>query len=162
MNFVSSRSNSKDYERMCLNLYREAYVYSRYAAYQATPGIGLSGTPLNEAIIMMNYVIPQFKTNNDLQKVNLCILTDGESCNSAYGRKFYNDYKDEHYIRPRRMDNCVLRDRKTGITYKSFDGWGHNTNTFIQQVRDRNPGVNVLGFRIGSAFSTLCFCLYIR
>ena len=151
MNFVSSRSNSKDYERMCLNLYREAYVYSRYAAYQATPGIGLSGTPLNEAIIMMNYVIPQFKTNNDLQKVNLCILTDGESCNSAYGRKFYNDYKDEHYIRPRRMDNCVLRDRKTGITYKSFDGWGHNTNTFIQQVRDRNPGVNVLGFRIGTA-----------
>jgi hypothetical protein len=37
---------------------------------------------------------------------------------------------------------------RPGRVYKSFEGWDNNTNTFIQQVRDRNPGVNVLGFRI--------------
>jgi hypothetical protein len=149
MNFVSSRSNSKNYDRMCLNLYREAYAYANHVAYPTTVGVGLSGTPLNEGIVMLNYIIPQFKKQNDLQKVNVCILTDGEACQSAYGRKYYSDHRDEFYVRPRRLDyNTVLRDRKTGHVYAMNDGWGDMTNTFITQLRDRNVGVNVLGFRI--------------
>ena len=156
MNFVSSRSNSKDYERQCLNLYREAYAYIYHCGYPTTLGCTLSGTPLNEGIVMLNYIIPQFKKQNDLQKVNVCILTDGEACQSSYGRKYYNDHTDEHYIRPRRLDyNTILRDRSTGRVYSMNDGWGEMTNTFIQQLRDRNAGVNVLGFRImgGSGLS---------
>ena len=149
MNMISSRSNSKDYERMCLNLFREAYCYRYHATYQATPGVGLSGTPLNEAIVMMNYIIPEFKKQNDVQKVNVCILSDGESCQASYGRQYYNDHKDEYYIRPRRVEyDVVLRDRKTGRVYSHGDGWGEMTNTFIKQIRDRNSGVNVIGFRI--------------
>jgi hypothetical protein len=149
MNFISSRSNSKDYERMCLNLFREAYIYVYHAGYPYTNGIGLSGTPLNEGIVMLNYLIPDFQKNNDLQKVNVCILTDGEACQTAYGRKFYNEHKDEYYARPRRLDDgTCLRDRKTGRVYAKFQGWECNTNIFIQQLRDRNPAVNVLGFRI--------------
>tara|TARA_Y100000022_G_scaffold67420_1_gene57966 strand:+ start:205 stop:2352 length:2148 start_codon:yes stop_codon:yes gene_type:complete len=156
MNFVSSRSNSKDYERQCLNLYREAYAYTYHCGYPTTLGCTLSGTPLNEGIVMLNYIIPQFKKQNDLQKVNVCILTDGESCQASYGRKYYNDHKDEYYIRPRRLDyNTVLRDRSTGRVYSMNDGWCEMTNTFIQQLKDRNAGVNVLGFRImgGSGLS---------
>ena len=149
MNFISSRSNSKDYERQCLNLYREAYAYVQHVCYPTTAGIGLSGTPLNEGIVMLNYIIPQFKKQNDLQKVNVCILTDGEACQSSYGRKNYNEHKDEYYIRPRRLDySTILRDRSTGRVYPMHDGWGGMTNTFIQQLRDRNSGVNVIGFRI--------------
>ena len=149
INFVSSNSNSKDYERMCLNLYREAYAYTYHVTYHTTPGITLSGTPLNEAIVMLNYMIPEFKQQNDLQKVNVCVLTDGESCQATYGRKFYNDHKDEYYVRPRRVDHyTILRDRKTGRTYPSGGGWAEMTNNFITQVHDRNPGVNVIGFRI--------------
>jgi hypothetical protein len=149
MNMVSSRSNSKDYERQCLNLYREAYAYCYHVAYPTTTGVTLSGTPLNEGIVMLNYIIPQFKKQNDLQKVNVCILTDGEACQSSYGRKVYDDYKDASYIRPRRLDyNTILRDRSTGRVYGGSDGWGEMTNTFIQQLKDRNAGVNVLGFRI--------------
>jgi len=149
MNMVSSRSNSKDYERQCLNLYREAYAYVYHSGYPTTTGVTLSGTPLNEGIVMLNYIIPQFKKQNDLQKVNVCILTDGEACQASYGRKVYDDYKDAFYIRPRRLDyNTVLRDRQTGRVYSGGDGWGEMTNTFIQQLRDRNAGVNVLGFRI--------------
>ena len=156
MNFVSSRSNSKDYERQCLNLYREAYAYVYHCGYPTTLGCTLSGTPLNEGIVMLNYIIPQFKKQNDLQKVNVCILTDGEGCNSSYGRKYYNDHRDEFYVRPRRLDHStILRDRTTGRVYAMNDGWGEMTNTFIQQLKDRNAGVNVLGFRImgGSGLS---------
>ena len=148
MNFVSSRSNSKDYERMCLNLFREAYYYTHHVSYNPTFGVGLSGTPLNEAIVMLNYIIPQFKQMNDLQKVNVCILSDGESGCAAYGHEIYLDHKDEFKVAARRIDwYQVLRDRKTGRTYPQFDG-ENVTNIFIQQVRDRNPGVNVIGFRI--------------
>ena len=146
VNFISSRSNSKNYERMCRNLFREASMANPYGS---TSGLGLSGTPLNEAIVIMNYIIPEFKKQNDLQKVNVCILTDGEACATAYGRKFYDEYRDVKYTRPRRVDGGVaLRDRKTGIVYKPFDDYSGDTNTFITQLRDRNPNVNVLGFRI--------------
>ena len=148
MNFVSSRSNSRQYERMCKNLFREAHYYKEYSGYSTTLGVGLSGTPLNEAIVMLNYIIPEFKSNNDLQKVNVCVLSDGESCSAAYGHEIYLDHKDEYRVAPRRIDYYqVLRDRKTGITYEQFD-YSNVTNIFIQQVRDRNPGVNVIGFRI--------------
>ena len=156
MNMVSSRSNSKDYERQCLNLYREAYSYVYHCSYPTTTGVNLSGTPLNEGIVMLNYIIPQFKKQNDLQKVNVCILTDGEACQSSYGRKYYNDHTDNYYVRPRRLGcNTILRDRQTGRVYSMNDGWGEVTNIFIQQIRDRNAGVNVLGFRImgGSGLS---------
>ena len=156
MNFVSSRSNGKDYERMCRNLYREANYYRNYGGYQNTIGVGLSGTPLNEAIVMLNYILPEFKKNNDLQKVNVCILTDGEACQSAYGKERYDDYKDENIIRPYRLDwGNALRDRQTGRVYPEFE-YDTVTNIFIQQVRDRNPNVNVIGFRIlqGSQLSS--------
>jgi len=149
MNFISSRSNSKDYERMCLNIFREAYNYVYHSGYPNTTGLCLSGTPLNEGIAMLNYILPEFQKQNDIQKVNVCILTDGDACQSSYGRPFYNDYKDQHYVRPRRIEHgSCLRDRKTGRVYTEFDGWEKTTNILIQQLRDRNPSVNVLGFRI--------------
>ena len=121
--------------------------------YQPTPGLGLSGTPLNEAIVMLNYIIPKFKNENDLQKVNVCLLTDGESASANYGRKVRREYVEDYDVRPGRVDyNTCLRDRKTGRVYKPFDGcWSHITATFIDQVRDRFPEVSVLGFRILAA-----------
>lgn len=145
---------------MCLNLFREAYIYVYHGGYPNTAGIGLSGTPLNEGIVMMNYIIPKFQKNNDLQKVNVCILTDGEACQSAYGKKIYSDMVDDNRVVPRRLEsNTCLRDRKTGRIYKKFDGYESNTNTFIEQLRDRNPSVNILGFRImsGSGLSNFVY-----
>ena len=156
VNFISSRSNGKDYERMCKNLFREAFYYRNYCGYQYTMGLQLSGTPLNEAIIMMNYIIPNFQKQNDLQKVNLCILSDGEGCTTGYGREIYDDYEDKYKVRVSRLDwSAVLRDRTTGRTYEGFE-YDNITNIFIQQLRDRNPAVNVIGFRIldGSSLSS--------
>jgi len=153
INVVSSRSNSKDYERMCLNLFREAFCYRNRCYYQPTVGMNLSGTPLNEAVVMLNYLIPDFRKRNDLQKVNVCILTDGESSPISYGRRIRRDYEEDIKVRPGRVDyNQCLRDRSTGRVYKPFDGcWSHVTGTFIDQVKDRNPEVSVIGFRILAA-----------
>ena len=148
MNFVSSRSNAREYERQCKNLFREACCYRYHVKYSATFGVGLSGTPLNEAIVMLNYIIPEFKKQNDLQKVNVCVLTDGEAQAVAYGQEIWLDHKDEYKVAARRIDwYQILRDRKTGRVYNAFE-YDNVTNIFIQQVRDRHPGVNVIGFRV--------------
>jgi len=101
---------------------------------------------------MLNYILPKFKKNNDLQKVNICVLTDGESCSTQYGREYtaknYETGEEETRISSGRIDwGIILRDRKTGIVYRQFT-YGDTTNIFIQQLKDRNPDVNVLGFRI--------------
>ena len=149
VNFISSRSNPKDYERMCLNFFTEAYSFNRSTTYSHTPGLSLSGTPLNEAIVMLNYIIPQFKRQNDLQKVNVCVLTDGEANSISYGCKVVrDDYEDKIVSRSLDYGHVALRDRKTGIVYSATDGWNNSTPTFINQVLDRNQGTSVIGFRL--------------
>ena len=153
---------------MCLHLFREARYYSRrqYGAptYYNTPGVGLSGTPLNEAIILLNFIVPQFRKDNDLQKVNCVVLTDGDACTTAYGREWVgkNEFgEDEPRLSTHRIDfGVILRDRQTGIVYRQFT-YGDCTNIFIQQLKDRNPDVNILGFRIlnGSQLSSYV-CTY--
>ena len=149
VNFVSSRSNPKDYERQCRNFFREAYAFGNKTSYAYTPGLSLSGTPLNESIVMLNYIIPKFKKENDLHKVNACILTDGESSSISYGC-LVERMDHEDYICARSLDYgyVQLRDRQTGRVYTQMDGYNSCTSTFIEQLRDRNPGVNVLGFRL--------------
>ena len=149
VNLLSSRSNPKDYERQCKNFFAEAYAFGHRTLYHWTVGVELSGTPLNEAVVLLNTIIPKFKKDNDLQKVNACILTDGEAMSLSYGAGTQYEGEEEK-VRPRSLDygNVQLRDRKTGRIYKKMDGYQNTTTTLIQQVRDRNAGVNVIGFRI--------------
>ena len=158
MNLISSRSNARDYERQCLNVWYESFQYQYRAMYRATEGLSLSGTPLNEAVISLNYIIPQFKSQNDLQKVNVVILSDGESTYATYGKKCMNHYDSEETLRVVSVgEYCILRDRKTGRVYPQFlSSYAHVTNTLIRQVRDRFPEVNIIGIRLckGSELSS--------
>ena len=158
MNIFSSRSNSKNWERQCLNIWREVYAMCMYVGYQQTIGMGLSGTPLNESIVIMKHIIPQFQKTSGVSKINLCILTDGEGCSSGYGAEVqYHD--EEPHIVGRRIDggDVILRDRKIGRTYNYQSGWSEQTNVFIQNLKESNPNVSVMGIRLldgGSGLST--------
>ena len=46
--------------------------------------LDLSSTPLNEAIIAMMDIVPKFKKDTGVQKVNTIFLTDGESNMTRY------------------------------------------------------------------------------
>ena len=109
MNIISSRSNNRDYERQCMNIWREVYRFTYHTWYRETPGLGLSGTPLNEAIVSLNYIIPEFKRQNDLQKVNVCILTDGDSWRLVMVRKSMRMEKKHNVLSEfRRTARCVI------------------------------------------------------
>ena len=151
MNIISSRSNSRDYERQCLNMWREVWAHSNSCWYRYTDGLELSGTPLNEAIVCLHQLIPQFKRTSGVEKINVSILTDGEASCLGYGRKVVRQ-DDEPYLSVGRLnETCALRDRNTGRVYPNFrDSYVGVTNTLLQQVRHRFPECNVVGFRVCS------------
>lgn len=150
MNILSSRSNSKNFDRQCRNIWREVFSMCYYVSYQSTIGMGLSGTPLNESILVMKDIIPQFKKSTGVNKVNLMILTDGEACGTGYGAEAISYDGETTRMTVRRIDggDVILRDRKIGRMYARNNGFTESTNLFIQNLKENNPGVNVMGFRI--------------
>ena len=126
---------------------------SIHTIYNTPLGMGLSGTPLNESLIALHQILPQFKSEYNLEKVQCVILTDGESAPLRYSRECQRSYYDEdstwlgsNYVN----DRCVLRNRKTGHTY-SCNGLGHwadITNLMLTDLRDSFSDVNFIGIRI--------------
>ena len=113
--------------------------------FSCAPGMSLSGTPLNEAIVAIQSVIPAMLKK--VEKLSLCILTDGESASCGYytDRVSYNGDLYANCIN----QNCYLRDRKLGKTYSKMPYHPmHQTGVFLEHLRDKFPQVNVLGFRL--------------
>jgi hypothetical protein len=163
MNMLTSKTNSKDFENDCINLWRLAVRQDRksYCRYSCPAGMDLSGTPLNESIIALHEIIPMFKNREQLQKVNVVILTDGDGNGLQYNvdvRRKYGrqvDYLGRNTIN----DLNALRDRKTGHVYRNFDSGHQNglTTILLENLKHNFPYVNLIGFRIlsGSEFSYL-------
>jgi len=163
LNFISSKANTKQFETSCLNLWRLAFGNTThvYASYGNPIGLELSGTPLNESILALHKIIPQFKNNNKLQKVNVVILTDGESNNLCYDVDLKKTYGyptsklGNHHVSERN----ALRDRKTGRVYRNFDNSLNNnlTTILLENLKHNFPEINLIGFRIlsGSEFAVL-------
>ena len=61
MNIFTSKVKVKELESQMKNFFRLAHSFNRYAIYHPPSGMGLSGTPLNEAIISLHQILPQFK-----------------------------------------------------------------------------------------------------
>ena len=162
LNFLSSRTNSRQFDQQAKNIFRLAYQQSCYTRYHCPPGLDLSGTPLNESIIALHGIIPQFKNSNKLQKVNVVILTDGEGGGLTYTTE--NDYAPHGIGSNRVSSHCALRDRKTGNVYRKFDETynGSLTAILLENLKDNFPEVNLIGFRIigGSEFNRFYRYLY--
>jgi hypothetical protein len=137
LNFLSSKTRAKDFENHCKYLYLLASNPGGY------PQLMLSGTPLNEALISLYKLIPQFKERHGVEKLNAIILTDGEAQCIPYIVNYDNNYGFNSIT-----DRCVLRDRKLGTTYNIPGRWTGPTSALLKNLQDRFPEVNLLGIRI--------------
>ena len=163
LNFLSSNTTGKEFENDCRNLFRLGASCDRKSCYYLhTPiGLELSGTPLNESIISLHKIIPAFKNANDLQKVNVVILTDGESSGIQYNVDVSRKYgRDVDYMGTGNVNySTALRDRKTGNVYRNFNDSYHDsvTSILLENLKDNFPYVNLIGFRIlsGTDFGNL-------
>jgi hypothetical protein len=161
LNFLSSRASSKFLDNCMMNLWRLAnrndskYCYHNNQSYSTPLGLDLSGTPLNEAVISLNQIIPQFKNQHKLQKVNVVILTDGEGNHLAYDVDVANRHGAPYnYLGTNNISGVnALRDRKIGYVYRNFDMGNINSNLtaiLLENLKDNFPEVNLIGFRIAS------------
>lgn len=155
LNLVSSDGkNGKDLEHQLKTFWRLVLGETMYSGYNNPTGYGLSGTPLNESIIALTAVIPDFRKRTGVQKTNVIILTDGESqsINHIVERNCGNDVV--KYGTSNVGNNCVLRDRTTGCVYPSFEGnyyySGKITEIFLKAVHNRFPDINLIGIRLAT------------
>ncbi len=149
LNVLSSGSNNRSHDRQAQNLFRLASSFKYHTSCGVPHKMNLGGTPLNEAVVSLNSIIPLFKKRTGAQKVHVINLTDGEGFTLRYGKKVVSQYNGEVSVISR---NCnplsILRDRQTGKQYKFVPDRYDQTNTFIYQLRDRFPECEFMNIRL--------------
>ena len=153
MNLLTHKVNTKTLESQMENIYLIAKALAwNYTNYYNIPlGMGLSGTPLNETLVCLHEILPQFKKDNKVEKVQCVILTDGEAHPLRFHHEFSHRWGEEceKYMGTSYIgENCILRDRKTGNTYAFDDNSFTMTDVLLQNLRDKFTDVNFIGFRI--------------
>jgi hypothetical protein len=158
LEFFSNKMSAKEEIEMMEILWMVASYYDRdynsetFLSRVPFPGfLNLGGTPLNDAIIAMMEIVPKFKRDTGVQKVNTIFLTDGAS-NRLEGIYDYrlNTDTGEHtpYISTVR-GTMTISDPKT---LKNYEVAGYNiTDGLLRILKDRVPDMNLIGFFIAGS-----------
>jgi len=160
LNFFSNKMTVDQEMTMMHYLWMVAnqYGYSRnndYGLACSIPSIfGMASTPLNEAIIAMMNIVPKFKKETGVQKVNTIFLTDGSS-NSTRNVYDYcfdereNEHREIHtYLRSNK--DVILTDPKTRKKYE-IKSLNKMTDALLKILKDRVEGMNLIGFFIAGS-----------
>ena len=171
LNFLNGKLNNQKFDQYARDLWRVTYMYNyRYSGRYRNPWsanaepmpnvpdafpshLQLGGTPLNEAVVCLKTLIPDFQSRSKVEKVHVSILTDGEAAYSAEWRESEWQGKKE-LNRSCIRYNTHIRDRKTGRTFAPNKHGGQGgcttTNQLLRYLKGRFPQCNFLGFRIAS------------
>ena len=168
LNMFTSKTKGKVLEKQMKTMFRIAstFGYHTYGEdrYNVPLGLNLSGTPLHETMIALHQILPSFQKDNDVQKVQCVILTDGEGHPLTYHSEHVSHYDPtKTYLGSSNSarKNCFLRCRKTGRTYSFGEGWygsASYTDAFLKNLRDNFPNMNFIGIRLltsGDSYSFL-------
>jgi len=150
LHFLTSDTRKAELDKQMLSLYRIAYSFVYNVGFEPPVNFSLSGTPLNEALVCLHKLIPNFKLKTGVQKVNTVILTDGEAnhlpvfktCEYLGGKLGINRMTASDYI----------RNRKTGYTYKVPHEYYEFTELLLKDLKESFPEVNLIGIRITSNY----------
>ena len=152
INFASSQLKTKELEKVMKYMFRLAFSMTyRHSRFNVPYKLYLSGTPLNEAIISMRQILPQFIKKNNVEKSHIINLTDGEGSYIMRNKKW--GHYDYDKLVSGNISDCQLRDRKVGRIYKTFgyDYYGSShTDIFVENLKDNFPSTNVISIRLCS------------
>jgi hypothetical protein len=134
-NFLSSRMNTEEMN------FAMAFLWCISSGNYSSSD-GMSGTPLNDAIMIAPKIVRDFTARNKLEITNVIWLTDGES-NACAGIE--NSTEPRHVSKVR----YLYVDPATNKTYdwnnNSWYGTRNNTNTLLRILKD-NTDCNLIGF----------------
>ena len=156
LEFFSSKMSVKEEIEMMEILWMIASYYAaRYNNYVVPmfpQFLNLGGTPLNDAIIAMMEIVPKFKRETGVQKVNTIFLTDGASnrSNGVYEYRLDRD-TGEHseVIGSLGYGKVIVSDPKTLKTYE-IDG-DDMTDGLLRVLKARVTDMNLIGFFIAGS-----------
>ena len=164
MNIFTSKTRARDLDdqmrnifRICRKFNRNEWCYSyddiisgvQRDNFDVPIGMRLSGTPLNEAMICLHKILPQFKKENNVEKVQCVVLTDGEAYSPRYHVEVERPWEDEPFLGINHISfDAFLRDRKTGNNYKIDNPYQQMTDVLIKNLRDNFTNTNFIGIRI--------------
>src|SRR6056300_1373098 len=163
VNCFSHRMTKKEFELAGLYMFHMAqyydanYVYhkewttdlqrARYNSCGVPHEFTLGNTPLNEALIFCNKLLPMFKKKYDIEKMTFITLTDG-GANSFHKRLHTPDiekHSDEWYSSKVDWDSsAVINCGKNKIVTEAY---GNLTNKLLQLIKKTNDA-NIIGFYI--------------
>ena len=156
MNLFTSNVNARTLDHQMRNIYRIATRFGYYNVswddrdrFEVPIGMGLSGTPLDESLMCLHQIIPQFKKDNKVEKVQCVVLTDGEAYTPSFHNEVQRHWEDEPYMgRAAIWSGTFLRDRKLGKTYRVKDSSFGFTEVLLDNLKDTFPTVNFIGIRL--------------
>ena len=144
LNFFSSKMSAIEEEKMMHYVWMMAKRMNRtYEDFNETgyPALwprqySLGGTPLNDALIVLNDFVVEYKKLSGVQKLNTIFLTDGAS-NQLYG------VKDEGGFQGFSRENLLI-DPYNNKQYRFSSS--EITDTLLKVLKNRVSGMNVVGF----------------
>ena len=154
MNLFSSKVKGKTLEQQMVNIWRLAASFGGRDGYRIHYGwpqrMILSGTPLNEALISLYQILPKFKKETGVEKVQCIILTDGEANGLPYHVTVQRNWESNPYLGQRNPhpERSFLRDRQLGKTYKIGYHYHGFTQTLLNNLKDRFSSTNFIGIRV--------------
>ena len=161
MNIFTSKVKNNEFEKQLRNIYRTAWTFGHRwnIKYRPSARLHLSGTPLNETLISLHKIIPQFQKENKLEKVQCVILTDGEANSIPYHTEVQRRWEYEPIMGCRGInpDCCFLRDRKLGKVYKIGYRYYDFADVLIRNLQDTFPSTNFIGIRLVETRDAMTF-----
>src|SRR5210317_31310 len=163
VNCFSHRMTKQEFTTACMYMYHMAYYYNsnyvyhknwnddlqmaRYKSYGIPNQFSLGNTPLNEALIFCNELIPMFKKKYDIEKMTFVTLTDGGA--NSFQKSFYNtaEYGTDEWYTKKSVEydkQAVLQIGKDKII---SEGYGDLTTKLLNHI-GKKYDVNVIGFFI--------------
>ena len=171
LNFFSSNMSTNEFNEAMVKFHtlvgtvthRQSY-YCKDRPFLSSPrNFDLYGTPLDTAIIAAMDVLPKFKSETGVQKVNTIFLTDGESQAIDWYIDIPTDEYDDRkyrYNRLERRNDMIVTDPVTGKklrhksyrNYYNYDDYSQKrTAFFLSLLKQRVPDMNVVGFFIAGS-----------
>ena len=175
LNFLSSNMSATEFNEAILKLHTLVGSITHRCRYSRRNGgrpylpnprnFDLYGTPLDTAIIAAMDVLPKFKSETGVQKVNTIFLTDGESQRLDGFVEIPTEDDDEReykqgYISPR--DDMIVTDPVTGAKLRKTFCKVYNRSEYIiysqkttafylSLLKQRVPNMNLVGFYIAGS-----------
>lgn len=167
-NVLSSRMNANEFQDAMIILLAMALTYggsnNTAITHHYNPKIDvMSGTPLNETILVSEAIIKKFQKQTGVQITNVIFLTDGDGVSPSLGMNDYNIKTDEYCILiqdPKTREEYALPSVKkysSGYQSQGYYSQRNNpydwTNMFLRMLKQRT-GCNLIGFYLDTSYSS--------